>query len=186
MICLTLLIPFSAWCLSWLAFRQTLGSTDVEILKKAGELRVAKMRLIQLMSPEFQINNKMIGGNVLKHAENADAVADDQHGSRKHHKSINTCLNKKLVCDVFRQKKRAGAVAILDAKGCYDAISHPIAVLTLMSFGVPQKVFKVLFSTFQKAKHHIKTGYGRSEAVNGNETVPIMGIRQGNGLVPTL
>ena len=27
--------------------------TDVKILKKAGELRVANMRLIQLMSPEF-------------------------------------------------------------------------------------------------------------------------------------
>ena len=81
----------------------------------------------------------------IKHAETANAVAADQHGSRKHHKSINTCLNKKLVCDVLRQKKRAGAVAILDGKGCYNAISHPIAVLTLASFGVPQKVCKVLF-----------------------------------------
>ena len=89
--------------------------------------------------------------------------------SRKHHKSMNTCLNKKLVCDVFRQKKRAGAVAISDAKGCYDVISHPIAVLTLMSFGVPPKVCKVLFSTLQKTKHHIKTGFGRSEAVYGDE-----------------
>ena len=93
------------------------------------------MRLIQLMSPDFQINNKMIGKNDLRYAENADTVAVDQHGSRKHHKSINTCLNKKLVCGVFRQKKRAGAVAILDAKDCYDAISHLIAVLTLISFG---------------------------------------------------
>ena len=84
------------------------------------------------------------------------------------------------------RKKRAGAVAILDAKGCYDAISHPIAVLTLMSFGVPQKVCRVLFSTLQKAKHHIKTGLGRSEAVYGDEQVPIMGIGQGNGLGPTL
>ena len=75
---------------------------DVEILKKAGEFRVAKMRLIQLMSPEFQINSKMIGLNVLCHAEAANAVAADQHSSRKHHKSINTCLNKKLVCDVLR------------------------------------------------------------------------------------
>ena len=66
-------------------------------------------------------------------------------------------------------------MAILDAKGCYDAISHPITVLTLMSFGVPQKVCKVLFSTLQKAKHHIKTGFGRSEAVYRDEQVPIMG-----------
>ena len=74
---------------------------NVEILEKAGGLRVAKMRLIQLMSPEYQINNKMIGRNILKYAEAANAVAANQHGSRKHHKSTNICLNKKLVCDVF-------------------------------------------------------------------------------------
>ena len=39
---------------------------------------------------------------------------------------------------------------------------------------------------FKKAKHHIKTGLGRSEAVYGDEPVPIMGIGQGNGLGPTL
>ena len=159
---------------------------DVEILKKAGEFRVAKMRLIQLMPPEFQINNKMFGRNVLRHAGAANAVAADQHGSRKHHKSINTCLNRELVCDALRQKKRVGDVEILDAKGCYDAISHPIAVLTLMRFGVPQHVCKVIFSTLQKAKHHIKTGFGQSVAVYCDEEVPIMGIGQGNGLGPTL
>ena len=127
----------------------------------------------------------MISWNILKHAEVDNAVAADQHGSRKHQKSINTCLNKKLVCDAFRQKKRAGAVIILDAKGCYDAISHPIAVLALMSFGVSQQVCKV-FSTLQKAKHHIKTGVERSEAVYDDEQVPIMQIGQGNGLGPTL
>ena len=55
-----------------------------------------------------------------------------------------------------------------------------------MSFGVPQKVCEVLFSTLQKAKHHIKTGFGRSDAVYGDEQVPVMGIGQGNGLGPTL
>ena len=115
------------------------------------------------MSPEFQITNKMIGRNILRHTEAANAVAVDQRGSRKHHKSMNTCLNKKLVCDVLRQKKRAGAVALLDAKSSYDSISHYIAVLTLMSFGVPPTVCKVLFTTLQKVKHHIKTDFGRSE-----------------------
>ena len=48
------------------------------------------------MSPEFQINNKMFGRRVLAHAEKAGEVSADQHGSRKNHKAINTCLNKKL------------------------------------------------------------------------------------------
>ena len=73
-----------------------------------------------------------------------------------------------------------------DASGCYDRISHAIAILTLMSFGVPQMICIVLFQTLQQAKHHIKTGFGRSEAVYGDESIPISGIGQGNGIGPTL
>ena len=42
------------------------------------------------------------------------------------------------------------------------------------------------FQTFQQAKHHNKTGFGRSDAVYGKEHVPLSGIGQGNGLGPTL
>ena len=55
-----------------------------------------------------------------------------------------------------------------------------------MSFGVLHLVCKVLFQTLQQAKHHIKTGFGRSEAVYGNEDASLSGIGQGNGLGPTL
>ena len=75
--------------------------TDVEILKKQGEYQVAKMQLIQLMSAEFQINNKMIGKWILANVEEALAVSDDQHGSRKGHTAAMACLNKKLLCDVL-------------------------------------------------------------------------------------
>ena len=73
-----------------------------------------------------------------------------------------------------------------DASRCYDRISHAIAILTLMSFGVPHLICKVLFQTLQQAKHHIQTGFGRSEAVYGKKDVPLSGIGQGNGLGPTL
>jgi len=66
-----------------------------------------------------------------------------------------------------------------DAKGCYDQISHPIAVLILMSYDLPQTIACTLISTLQKVVHHIKTGYGCSEAV-------IFSIGQGSGLGPTL
>ena len=138
------------------------------------------------MSPEFQIINKIIGCRILAHAVGVGVGAAEQHGSWKFHKAINTCLNKKLISNVFCQKKRAGAVAINNDVGCYDPVSHPIAVLTLVSFGVPQKVGRILFETLRKARHHIKTGFGRSHAIYGNESVPISGVGQGNGLGPTL
>ena len=73
-----------------------------------------------------------------------------------------------------------------DASGCYDGISHTIAIITLMCFSVPQMICRVPFQTLQQAKHHIKTGFGRSEAVYGDEPIHISGIGQGNGLGSTL
>ena len=121
------------------------------------------------MSQEFQIIKKMIGRRILAHAEAAGVVPVEQHEIRKFHKAINTYLNKTLISNVFHQKKRAGDMAINNASGCYDRVSHPIAVLTLISFGVPQKDGGILFETLQKACPHIKTGFGRSHAVYGNE-----------------
>ena len=85
------------------------------------------------MDPEFQINNKMIGRNTLRYAEDAGVTF------------------------------------------------HPIAGFILMRFGVPQRVCKVLFSRLQKAKHHIKTGFGRTEAVYGDKTAAISLISNGMG-----
>jgi hypothetical protein len=68
--------------------------TDVEILKKSG---VDKMRLIQLMRPDFQINNKMLGRRMLAHAEKYSAIEADKH-------AIFACLNKVLLADVMRQR----------------------------------------------------------------------------------
>ena len=67
-----------------------------------------------------------------------------------------------------------------DAKGCYDRISHLVAILTLLRFGVSALFCLALFKTLQQAKHHIKIGFGRSEAAYGEEDVPVSGIGQGN------
>ena len=52
---------------------------DVEILKKAGDINIDKMRLIMLMHPQFQMNNKNIGRKVLANAEICNEVAEEQH-----------------------------------------------------------------------------------------------------------
>jgi hypothetical protein len=85
-------------------------------------------------------------------------------------------------------KKQAGAIAMNNAKGCFDRINHTFAILVLMSFGVSSVLARSLFKTLQTADHHIKTGYGRSDKAYGNndEEEPHQGIGQGNGLGPTL
>ena len=73
-----------------------------------------------------------------------------------------------------------------NAKGCFNCIQHTFAVLVLMYYGVKWSVATTLFNVLQKAKHKIKTGYGVSDPVYGDEETAISGISQGNGLGPTL
>jgi len=110
--------------------------TDLQILKRSGEFQVDKMRAIQLYDAEKNMVNKYLGREILAHAEKAKALCKDQYGSRKNHKAIMTCLNKELTMDLFWQKHNAGAIAIIDPKGCFDCIVHAVAILVLLSFGM--------------------------------------------------
>ena len=65
-----------------------------------------------------------------------------------------------------------------DAKGCFDQIQHTFAVLVLMYYGVAWSVATTLFEVLQKAKHKIKTSYGVSTPVYGDEETVISGIGQ--------
>ena len=78
------------------------------------------MRCIQLCDPEHNIANGQAGKEVLENAEAARVVEPEQFGSRKRHKASTACLCKVLLTDIFRQKRHAGALAMNDAKGCYN------------------------------------------------------------------
>ena len=161
---------------------------DLEILKRSGKINIDEMRLIILMYPEYQINNKNIGRKVLTNAEIYNKVAEKQHGSRKHHQAGLLFLNKMLVGDLFRLTWYTGCYSMNDAKGCYDQINHNFAIFVLIFFGVPCMIARNMFHVLQQARHHIKIGYGMSEPVYGNEDEKesIAGIGQGNRFGPSL
>ena len=162
--------------------------TDVEILKKAQVFEVDKMRLIQLMLAEMNMDNKTIGRRMLQNAEEAGTVAEEQDGSRKDRRAILTCLNKVLLAGLFWQLKLAGAFCMNDAKSCYDRIVHPVAALAMRRQGVPKQVTTVLLGALQRARHSISTGYGITSNVYGgpNQIPPLQGAGQGNGKAPAL
>ena len=84
--------------------------TDVEILKKAGVYDIEKMRTILLMNSELNINNKKLGREMMANAEEHGAIAREQYGSRRHHRSITAALNKRLTMDMLRLRRQAGAL----------------------------------------------------------------------------
>ena len=67
--------------------------SDVEILKKAGEYEIEKMRAITLMNSEFNINNKKLGKDMMNKAEEHHILAPEQYGGRQHHRSVIAALN---------------------------------------------------------------------------------------------
>ena len=161
---------------------------DVEILKKAGELNIDKMRLIMLMHPQFQMNNKNIGRKVLANAEICNEVAKEQHGSRKFHQAGLLLLNKVLVGYLFHLSRFFVCYAMNDTKGCYDRIDHTFDILLLMILGIPWMIARSYFRPLQLGRHRIKTSYGLSKPVYGNEDPqePIAGIGWGNSMGPSL
>ena len=168
--------------------KKWLNLDDLEILKKAGRIDIEEVRLIKLMHPKYHINNKNIGKKVLANAAICNEVAEEQHGSWKHHQSGLLLLNKVLVGDLFCLTRFSGCYAMNDVKGCYDRIDHNFAFLILMVLGVPWLIARNMLLILQQAFYRIKTGYGVSRPVYGNEDVKnhIARIGQDNGLEPSL
>ena len=90
------------------------------IVKRDGKININEIKLIQLMYPECQINNKNVGRKVLAHAKICNKVAEEQYGSRKHHQAGLLLLNKVLVGNLFCLARFSGCYVMNDAKGCYD------------------------------------------------------------------
>jgi hypothetical protein len=161
---------------------------DVMILKKSGVTDLSALRTIVLFPVDCNYAFKHIGRSMMKTAEQANALAPEQYGSQKRHRSINLAVNKALTFDILRQLKRPGAVCSNDAKSCYDLIGHTPASLSMQRVGVPKSVVNCLFTTLQEAVHQVRTGYGDSVSTYGGELwlVPIHGIGQGNGAGPAI
>ena len=140
------------------------------------------MRLIQLMHPEFQINNKLAGKRVLKNVEICNKVTNEQHRYRKNHQTGLLTLNKSLIGDICRLLRTSACYGMKNAIICFDRIDHTPAIITLMQFGLEYNATHTLFQVMQKYLHRINIGYGISGPVYGDKTVPLSGCGQGNGL----
>jgi hypothetical protein len=160
--------------------------TEVEILKKAGVYDIDKMRTITLMDAAYNMNNKQLGRDVMKHAERHNNLAREQYGSRKNHQASTAATNKVLTMDLLRIRRQAGALCSNDAKSCYDRVVRSIASLCFLRLCAPKAAVMSLLQTLQKAKHRIRTAFGISQqSYGGDLKVPVQGLGQGNGAAPT-
>ena len=162
--------------------------TNVEIEKKKGNFRVDALRTILLFEADFNAMNKLLGRELMSHAEKHHQLAPEQYGSRKHLSASDHCLNKRLTFDLTRQTRTPGILCANNAKSCYDRIVHSVATLCMRRLGVPEAPIVSMFSSIQNMKNYVRTAYGDSTQSFGgtNWTIPIHGVGQGNGAGPAI
>jgi hypothetical protein len=160
--------------------------TDVEILKKAQVYDLNKMRTITIMNAEFNANNKKLGRDTMRKAEECNSLPREQYGCRKNHKSSHALLNKRLTCDLFRLRRHSAAICGNDLKSCFDRLLHSIIIISMICQGAPVNATRGMCATLQQALHYISTAFGRSDEHYGGDRIPpLQGSGQGNGCGPT-
>jgi len=101
---------------------------NVMIPKKLGDYRVQQLRTLLLYDAEFNALLKWLGRKIMQRAEQLNALAPEQYGSRHGHAAIHQSLNMQFSFDLIRQWKIPAAVCSNDAKACYDRIVHALQV----------------------------------------------------------
>ena len=163
-------------------------SVDSMLPKKKGEWRPHKLRLTSLLMPDFNHNNKILGREAMKWAEDKKLLAPEQYGSRKKLSAEKHALNKRLVLDAMRIEKRPGVICANDAKACYDRILHFAAYISLRRTGMKTEAVISMLEPIRRLEHVIRTAYGDSKTSYGGENWESdpSGICQGNGAGPAI
>ena len=157
------------------------------IEKKPGEIRVSKMRTIQLMNSESNANNKKIGREAMYFAEDNSIIPPGQCGSRKNLQAMDLAVSKRLTWDLLRTQRRSAGWISNDAKSCFDRIVHWVAIACLLRFGMSYSSVHSMFRTLQLATHRVRTGFGDSKRTFFSPSdTPFQGCGQGNGAGPTM
>jgi hypothetical protein len=74
--------------------------TDFPLKKKPSSNDVADTRLIQLFDAQFNINNKKLGRDTMRYAEEQNTISQSQYGSRKGCRSCKVVTGKVLNYDI--------------------------------------------------------------------------------------
>lgn len=156
--------------------------------EKTGVLLVSKLRASLFMEADFNFGNKLyIGHRMVKNAHHR-AIPHEVNGGVKGRSVEFMALGRRLLADIFRQKRCTGAISSVDAQSCYNRITHSTSLLCCQRWGVPHRIMeRTMLKTIQGMKFYLRTGYGDSTSrfYRGGEHL-FEGICQGNGAGPAV
>jgi hypothetical protein len=149
--------------------------------KIVGNNFVHKLRAICLREADFNWTHKIIFAKHMIGSAMERNMIPDECFSKKGSNCINAIMTKIFICNKSRIHHHDTCIAGNDFGGCYDRAAHPIAAISLQSFGVPQSAINVLLKTMETMRFFLHTGFGKSKtSYNGTHEERLAGYGQGN------
>lgn len=166
------------------SFLRWKSGVDVQLLKRKKDYRAEKLRTILLLEADFNMNNKVMGSDMMRYGARTNTLARDNYGGKKHSQSVEVALNAQLTYNSIWARRSRAIIMSNDAKGCYDRIAHVVVSLAMQRFQIPKPALSSMLETIQEMDHYVRTAFGISEGSYGNSDIPPSGILQGNGAGP--
>ena len=153
------------------------------IEKKPGTPYIHKFRSIHIVEAELQFFTKIIfARRMMKEAEQAEQISDNQYGGRKDRQATSVVLNKHLYYDITKQTLTEAAFMDDDAKACFDRVIPQLSQIESQKWGVSYKAASLATQIIQQQQFYVKTGFGVSgNYYSYNPQQPIFGVGQGLG-----
>lgn len=173
---------------SGIRLTRRMNGLTVMIEKLEGVIRVDKLRALLLMEADFNSLNKLIfSSRMIKSAEDNNSMPEELFGGRQNLSAQLVAVNRRLVTDTFRQKRRSGVIAGVDAAQCYDRIVHSLSILLSQKEGAPLSSPMMMFEVIQSMTYFIRTTFRDSNtSYGGKQNLPFQGSYQGNEASPAM
>ena len=158
------------------------------IEKDAGRPYLTRLRVIHLFEADYNLFLKVIfGRRMVKNAERAQALNEQQHGSRPRRMTTDALFLARLEKDLIRQTKANSAHMDNDATGCYDRIVTSLGMIASRRLGMPEHAIRCQADTLRSMKYSVKHVYGTSaKQYTSTDTEPLFGTGQGSGASPAI
>ena len=158
------------------------------IEKDSGRPYLTRLRVIHLFEADYNLFLKIIfGRRMVKNAEQAQALNDQQHGSRPRRMTTDALFFARLEKDIIRQIRANSAHMDNDATGCYDRIIISLGMIACRRLGMPEAAIRCQTDTLHLMRYAVKHMYGTSATeYTGSDSEPLFGTGQGSGASPAV
>ena len=169
------------------SFKRWKNIVNVMILKKPGDTRIHRLRVIHLYEADYNLILSTSWRQAMHVAEDTGVINQGQFGGRPGRTAHDPVFIEEQIQEYSRLSRYTSIKFANDATACYDRILPSIASIASRSFGTPANVCYVMATTLLEARYKLKTSLGLSESYYKHcENFPIYGSGQGSGNSPVL